>query len=312
MVQSRGREFKERAHEGAPRAAHAARSVALERVARALGEAHDESRRRGEPALELLLIKGAALAATVYPNPWAREMDDVDLVVRPEDEARALAVLERAGAKRAPLRAPRPLSDRYFYETRLELPLGAGLAVVLELHTSLDPVVPRAGALARVMARATPLPTLPSLRAPDPVDHLALVAAHLAKDQLRHPPGLEDARLLLELVARAPGFPGEVAARARSLCAATALWLVAEALAAREVPHAAELARALSPTVARRALLAPLYGRAGPRFPRVFRWPWMLLAATARDDLGAYVGGVARYAVARAAERALARVTLER
>lgn len=307
MVQSGGREFKERAREGALRAAHAARSVALERVARALAEAHDESRRRREAPLELVLIKGAALAETVYPNPWAREMDDVDLVVAPDSRERALAVLERAGARRAPLRPPRPLSDRYFFETRLELELGAGLAVVLELHTSLDPVAPRPGALEAVLARATVLPTLAPLAAPDPIDHLALVAAHLAKDQLCHRPGFDDARLLLELVARSPGFPVEVALRARALGAAAALWLVSSRLEAQGSTTAGELARALAPTAPRRAVLAALYGPEGPRLSRVMRWPWMLLAAPARDDWARYLVAVARYGAARAAERALAR-----
>src|SRR4051812_7819301 len=45
--------------------------------------------------LDALLVKGAALALTVYPDAAARPMGDVDLLVRRADHDRIVAVLER-------------------------------------------------------------------------------------------------------------------------------------------------------------------------------------------------------------------------
>lgn len=45
----------------------------------------------------VLLLKGAALAYSHYPEPWLRPREDTDLLVRPADAARASAVIEQAG-----------------------------------------------------------------------------------------------------------------------------------------------------------------------------------------------------------------------
>src|SRR5207237_2152698 len=47
-----------------------------------------------------LLLKGSDLAFTVYPDPLLRPAADVDLLVRPGDLARALAVLVARGYTR--------------------------------------------------------------------------------------------------------------------------------------------------------------------------------------------------------------------
>ena len=72
----------------------AVRSEDLARVVRALHEA----------GIQPLLFKGAALAATHYPEPWLRVRGDADLLVRTEDARAAGAVLERLGFER--LRRP--------------------------------------------------------------------------------------------------------------------------------------------------------------------------------------------------------------
>jgi hypothetical protein len=51
---------------------------------------------RGE-GVEAIVLKGGALAPTVYPNPAQRPMADLDLLVRAEDVERAGAVLESLG-----------------------------------------------------------------------------------------------------------------------------------------------------------------------------------------------------------------------
>lgn len=47
--------------------------------------------------IEVLLLKGAALAHLVYPQPGLRPMRDIDLLVRPNDAARAQAILGELG-----------------------------------------------------------------------------------------------------------------------------------------------------------------------------------------------------------------------
>ena len=74
-------------------------------AARELSEAHDLSRlldgahSRG---LELLLLKGAALAYTHYRQPYLRPRNDVDLFLRLSDLGRAEELLASLGYERAP------------------------------------------------------------------------------------------------------------------------------------------------------------------------------------------------------------------
>lgn len=56
-------------------------------------------------AVPVMLLKGAALAYSCYPEPWLRPREDTDLLVRQQDADRASALLEGAGY--APFRAVR-------------------------------------------------------------------------------------------------------------------------------------------------------------------------------------------------------------
>lgn len=47
--------------------------------------------------IPVLLLKGAALAYSLYPRPWLRPRQDTDLLVLPRDVPGASALLERAG-----------------------------------------------------------------------------------------------------------------------------------------------------------------------------------------------------------------------
>src|SRR5512143_3479017 len=74
-------------------------------VARELSVVRDvprifEAARAG--GVQMLLLKGTALAYTHYPRPHLRPRNDVDLLVRPADLARVGAVLVSAGFERAP------------------------------------------------------------------------------------------------------------------------------------------------------------------------------------------------------------------
>lgn len=64
------------------------------RTLRELARALDTLHREGIPTL---LLKGAALGIAVYGNVGLRPMGDIDLLVRREDAARALALLEGLG-----------------------------------------------------------------------------------------------------------------------------------------------------------------------------------------------------------------------
>ena len=83
---------------------------------------------------EVVLLKGAALALTVYGSFVQRPMSDVDLLVRREDAARARDALLAAGWR------PSVTPDSEFYEGHHHLPPlvdGLGTGTSLELHTSL-------------------------------------------------------------------------------------------------------------------------------------------------------------------------------
>jgi hypothetical protein len=65
--------------------------------------------------IDVLLIKGAALAYTVYPEPWIRPREDTDLLVRASDAARAGAVLDAAGYRPVPRQSGRLVTNQQLY-----------------------------------------------------------------------------------------------------------------------------------------------------------------------------------------------------
>jgi putative nucleotidyltransferase-like protein len=68
-----------------------------ERVALLLGELAELLRACRAAGIAVLPLKGALLATNYYPAPGLRPMNDLDLLARPEDEPRLLALLERLG-----------------------------------------------------------------------------------------------------------------------------------------------------------------------------------------------------------------------
>ena len=50
-----------------------------------------------EAGIQVLLVKGPALARTVYPDPALRQSSDIDLMIRPEDFLRCERVMETLG-----------------------------------------------------------------------------------------------------------------------------------------------------------------------------------------------------------------------
>lgn len=65
--------------------------------------------------IEILLIKGAALACTAYPEPWLRPREDTDLLVRESDAVLTGAVLGTAGYERVPRQSGRLVTNQQLY-----------------------------------------------------------------------------------------------------------------------------------------------------------------------------------------------------
>ncbi len=85
--------------------------------------------------IQVVLLKGAALAVTIYPDVALRPMADLDLLIRPSDLQAAVGVVEALGytSENPPLR--RGLEHLFFYETNFQ---GGDRSLThLELHWDL-------------------------------------------------------------------------------------------------------------------------------------------------------------------------------
>jgi len=252
-------------------------------------------------ALSALLVKGAALAITVYPSPASRPMQDIDLLVRRADRDRVLAALAAAGGV-VHASPDRPLTRDFLGETAVMMRAGA-TPFLVEVHTSLDNVVPRPIDEAGLFARAQPAPGLPGLLVPSAEDHALLIALHAAGHELRHCIALLD----LELLLRRGLDLDTLVRRAEEWRLTTVMYAVMSSLHALDAASvtAAHVA-AFDPGPIRRALIERVHRPAAaldPPRPGGLGFPWILRQIPLRDDLAAYGLGVARYAAARAAER---------
>lgn len=75
----------------------AVRRRAVLRTMRLVDETARLARRFAEEGVEMLVLKGAALSVQLYSTPLRRSSRDIDLLVRPQDEARARAILAGCG-----------------------------------------------------------------------------------------------------------------------------------------------------------------------------------------------------------------------
>jgi len=271
-------------------ALHLLRTHALRRLSVALN-AHN---------LDVLVVKGAALAMTHYVPPWARAMSDIDLVVRPGSRDRVLEALTTHGLVIV-ASADRPLTTEYFGETCLTLPCGAA-SVMFEVHTTLDKLVARPVDYAGIFDRATPAPALAGLLLPANDDHLLLLALHAAGHDFRHAPASADLDLLLA------GGVDEAALvrRAREWRLETALFLSLTLLRESGSVHVpTRLLHAIEPSGLRRIVVNRYSLRIASRDPLQMGWRWVLRQSALRDDLAVWTRGVAGYGGARAVEEAL-------
>ncbi len=110
----------------AARLAGAMRNV---RLMHALAELAGAFERAG---VELMVLKGAALQVLVYERPDERAMCDLDLMVRPRDLDRALAVMQQAGWRRSQVLMRDDFFPRFYYEA--EFTRGTAAPVTVDLH----------------------------------------------------------------------------------------------------------------------------------------------------------------------------------
>lgn len=245
-----------------------------------------------------VLVKGAALALSIYDHPWERDMGDIDLLVDDVDGARA-ALLE-VGCREVPL--SRRLTAADLGARVLVLPVGS-LEVPIDLHARLDKVVSRPVDYGAILARSVPT-KFAALRVPDPVDHALLIVLHAATAEFTHVACWRDLQLLFTEGFDYPAFAG----RARAWRLATAAWMTLHKLRSRGVlthdSRLQEIIRQLRPPLLRRQLTVSLHRVARPR---QLGWRWSLGQAPLRDDTFNWLAGMVRYAGRRVLERTLLR-----
>lgn len=259
------------------------RGRVLEQIARALTAER----------LDALLVKGAALALTVYPSAAARPMNDIDLLVRPGQQERVVSALARwrgqtqASACDVYRAEDRPLSRDFLGEVQLTMRCGA-MSFAVEVHTSLDKIVPRPIPVLNLFERAREAPSLPGLFLPSLEDHALLVALHAAGNELRLPTNLLD----LELLLRAGLDLSALERRARAWRLGTVMYVAMATLralgsASVEDGHVA----IFDPGPLRRAALRRVYNVGAfpvARGPERLGVPWILRHAPLREELGAW------------------------
>ena len=130
----------------------------------------------GVPAL---LLKGAALAHWLYPQPYARPSLDADLMVEPQLRRRASEVLLAQGYRTTRFQGGELVNAQAAYWR----PLTAEVPMLLDLHwrISTSPLFAHVLTFDWLRSRARPVPALgPAAFGPAPVDALLHACVHRA------------------------------------------------------------------------------------------------------------------------------------
>lgn len=249
-----------------------------------------------------LLVKGAALAASVYPRPWLREMGDVDLLVEPRWKALALAAMSRGGFELVPPPAGRKHSAWLLGERAALLSVG-GSRLTVEIHHQLDKVVARPIDIGEMLERSCPIAGLRALGRPRHEDHVLVVVLHAASSDFTHDHAWDD----LEQLFAADLDLHMIELRAERWRLVTACWVALSTMRARgSSAISAELVDRFRPPGWRERLLRRHY-RVGsfpvaPKgLPLGLAWIWRQTAL--RDDIASWGRGLLRYGEARLRER---------
>lgn len=137
---------------------------------RTLGELASAFAARGLPWTP---VKGAAYARTIYAEPAHRPMSDLDVLVPASDFDRAIQILEGLGYRQ------RPVSSR----TRHAQTLMRATHEVIDLHRSMLQPMRASSQLSDIWARADGRDPELGFVVLDPIDHLVLHVAHMARHE---------------------------------------------------------------------------------------------------------------------------------
>ena len=145
--------------------------------------------------IEYVVLKGAALAETVYSRPDLRPYGDVDVLVRPRDFGDALELLERDGAVRFEANW-----ELMRHQMRGEVNLLTPRGVTVDLHWSLLHDTAERAAFPRIddgfVDRACRQEIAGrKLVVPDPTDHLLYLCLHACLEGCYRLSWLQDIRL---------------------------------------------------------------------------------------------------------------------
>lgn len=201
----------------------------------------------GAAGIPTMLLKGAALAWTVYPSFEARPMGDLDLLVPMDQVERAQALLEQSGWAAAHNPA---LEDFYREHHHLE-PLAdrRGTMATLEMHRLLFHVghpfrfpIEDVWARARTVERAGR-----SLLVPSPADHLLHVSLHFAWSHMMRAGSWRAFRDVYWIIKAGFDWDEFLGLAEQTLATTSAYWTLRLARTVAGVPVPEEALRALRP-----------------------------------------------------------------
>lgn len=216
-----------------------------------------------EQGLALVLLKGAALAQTVYPDPACRPMSDIDFWVEPEQMDRAAALMAQLGFTTKE-KDERPTSLQALSGGEIAFYRPGWAHGLVELHWS-----PLGGwwlhhtavlDTTSMWQRRVPLPSMsddpPQLFQLDPEDTIIQLAVHIA---VNHQFSATLLRSLADIALTAVSRPVNwqlLADRARAWRVATAVYLTLDLTHQLfDLPASQPARRPLRPTRLRRRLL---------------------------------------------------------
>jgi len=270
--------------------AAAARRLAMGRHLERIEKAFAEQR------IPLVLLKGAALAETVYPEPSLRPMGDIDIWVRSEDMPRATEAMRELGYAELTAKEAQPTELQEQVQGEIRFLQVGGAHGLIELHWGPFPGwwVRRTARVETdaMWSRAVPMGAGRHARRLDAEDTVIQVAAHQAINaQFSSCP----LRSLTDLACIARTWEVDwpvVAERARRWRLGTVVWTMCD-LADRTLglPGALPVLLGLQPPGVRRAALATRIDPDVMLDGKDLRRPWtrhlllLILVDRARDAL---------------------------
>jgi hypothetical protein len=152
-------------------------------------------------SLPVTVLKGPALARTIYPRPELRPYGDLDLTVRSTHEPEAVSILNHLGFREVPYAAERARATRAahvsegspFHRTFTD----EAAQVLVELHLDSLQLGLRPACEAGRWQRAQPLPSRPGALMLCPEDQLVQLSVHAHKHGFERLIWLKDIDLLL-------------------------------------------------------------------------------------------------------------------